>query len=449
MRAWCCCFFLLCNQMAAFVVGPKVAKKGRVVLYSKDHVPLDWPGALVGEAEEETLTVGDAAALIGGTTVGAGILALPTALAKAGFLAGVVTLLGSYVFMVAAALLVAETTSTATRELQRPGLSLLSTSTTALGEEVGNVSGLAYVFIHYALLVAYASQGGAVVSNFLGLSENLGVFLFTIFFGGIVVAAPSAIVDGLNNVLVILVILSFGALAYLTSPQINVERLLAMPTDWSAAFAAAPICILALVFHNVIPVVVTRFKGNRRAVSASVLFGSAIPLVLFLIWTFIVLASVDVVENQDAVLALEANGADIATAVNVFRLSAVATSFFGFYYGLRTFFDDIIKDRYQDLLRQKDLIVPLLILLPPLVFAIALGSDVFLAALDAAGTFGITSLFGIIPAATAYTQRSRSNLPIDTYLPGGYLSLAIVFVLAATVFAEGLIDFLPPLKSLR
>ena len=49
-----------------------------------------------------------AAALIAGTTVGAGVLALPAATAGAGFAASSGVLLGSWVFMAAAGLLVAD-----------------------------------------------------------------------------------------------------------------------------------------------------------------------------------------------------------------------------------------------------------------------------------------------------------------------------------------------------
>ena len=49
-----------------------------------------------------------AAALIAGTTVGAGVLALPAATAGAGFAASTGVLCGSWVFMAAAGLLVAD-----------------------------------------------------------------------------------------------------------------------------------------------------------------------------------------------------------------------------------------------------------------------------------------------------------------------------------------------------
>ena len=436
---------VISGRVSSLVMPQQPGMRRHTLNAKKDDVlvvPADWPTAVSEACDiQDDLSVRDAAALVGGTTVGAGILALPSSLAKAGFVAGTVTLLLSYVFMVTTALLIAETTTTAICELKRPGLGILKTSTVALGDKVGAVSGGAYCFIHYALLVAYNSQGGAVISSVLDTPRWVGVLMFASIFGGLVALAPAKTVDLVNSALVVVVIASFGGIVTLAAPQIDVQRLLAMPTDWSAAFAAVPICVLALVFHNVVPVIVTRFSGDRQRVTQSILLGSAGPLVLFLIWSFVVLASVD--DVTDAVTALETNGADIAVAVNAFSLAAVATSFFGFFYGLQSFLQDVIIDlpNNNDLIRQNaNVVVPLAILVPPVVLALALGSDVFLTALDAAGTFGITLLFGIVPAATAWQQRSRSTVVVPPYLPGGAITLAVVIALAATVFAEGAVD---------
>jgi hypothetical protein len=64
----------------------------------------------VVEAPQPAADMSDAsaAALIAGTTVGAGVLALPAATAGAGFVASTGVLCGSWVFMAAAGLLVAD-----------------------------------------------------------------------------------------------------------------------------------------------------------------------------------------------------------------------------------------------------------------------------------------------------------------------------------------------------
>ena len=61
-------------------------------------------------------------------------------------------------------------------------------------------------------------------------------------------------------------------------------------------------------------------------------------------------------------------------------------------------------------------------------------------ALDAAGTFGITLLFGIIPAACVWRLRRDENSEI--FVPGGDAVLAAMVGLSAFVIGEGALDAL-------
>ena len=65
----------------------------------------------------------------------------------------------------------------------------------------------------------------------------------------------------------------------------------------------------------------------------------------------------------------------------------------------------------------------------------------FLPALDAAGTFGITLLFGIIPAACAYQLRQEDESS-EVFVPGGDAVLAAMVSLSALVIGEGALDAL-------
>ena len=64
----------------------------------------------------------------------------------------------------------------------------------------------------------------------------------------------------------------------------------------------------------------------------------------------------------------------------------------------------------------------------------------FLPALDAAGTFGITLLFGIIPAACVWRLRQDENT--EVFVPGGDAVLAAMVGLSAFVIGEGALDAL-------
>ena len=66
--------------------------------------------------------------------------------------------------------------------------------------------------------------------------------------------------------------------------------------------------------------------------------------------------------------------------------------------------------------------------------------QLFLPALDAAGTFGITFLFGIVPAACVWRLRQDENT--EVFVPGGDAVLAAMVGLSAFVIGEGALDAL-------
>ena len=397
------------------------------------------------------MSVGSAAALVAGTTVGAGVLALPAATRGAGFVASSGVLVASWAFMAVAALLVAETSVGVVCATGRVDLGFLATVRSLCGPRVGSVAGAAYAFIHYALLVAYAAQGGALLAGAVGADPALGAVAFSGVLGGTVAFGSGDVVDAVNNAFVVVVVASFAALLCLGSGEFDAGRLLATSGDAGAAFGAVPISILALVYHNVVPLVATRLKGDRPKIAAAILAGSAVPLVMFLLWNGLILGSVDgdavAAAGGDPVAALvAAEGGAAASAlgptVALFSLSAVVTSFVGFYFGLRTYLRDLfLGDGGGGPLAdaaESEVLLAALVLAPPTLVA-CVDPKIFLPALDAAGTFGITTLFGIIPAVAAYRQREGAA-DGEVYVPGGAATLGAMVAISAAVLGEGVLD---------
>ena len=115
----------------------------------------------------------------------------------------------------------------------------------------------------------------------------------------------------------------------------------------------------------------------------------------------------------------------------------------GFFYGLRSYLRDLLLgdddavDGPRRAVADNDVLLAGLVLVPPTLVA-AVDPKVFLPALDAAGTFGITTLFGIVPAVSAFRMQTRD----DAYVPGGSATLAAMVALSAAVIVEGALDLL-------
>ena len=158
-----------------------------------------------------------ASALVAGTTIGAGILALPTATAPAGFLPSSAALCIAWLYMTISGLLIAELSINRMGETGKQGVGLLEIYKTYLGDGLGRVGSGAYFFLHYAIMVAYISQGGSNLGSFLdtvGLASlsavpGLDQVLFATSIGSLVYFASPSAVERMNNILVLGVVGSF------------------------------------------------------------------------------------------------------------------------------------------------------------------------------------------------------------------------------------------------
>ena len=225
----------------------------------------------------------------------------------------------------------------------------LATVRELLGDDVSRVTGATYAFLHYALLVAYAAQGGGLLAGAVGAPAAAGALVFGAGVGGGVAFGPPKLVDKANDAFCAVVAASFVTLLVVGAGAFDAGRLMSVAPDAKAAFEAVPISILSLVYHNVIPTVSRRLGFDRARIARAVLLGSAAPLVMFIAWNALVQGVVDVGGSADPVAALIAAesgeaGAELSVAVQIFSFSAVVTSFVGFYYGMRGYVKDVLVE---------------------------------------------------------------------------------------------------------
>lgn len=140
---------------------------------------------VTADASDDTNTpsnsqIYSAVALVSGTTVGAGILALPSVAQETGFLPSTGALVGSWLFMLATGCLIAEVSCNLVKtDAKFVNAGILAMSKHLLGEKMAAVTGLFYLFIHYALLVAYIAEAGGIITDTLHINKLLGPLLFT------------------------------------------------------------------------------------------------------------------------------------------------------------------------------------------------------------------------------------------------------------------------------
>jgi len=449
-------------------------------------------GAGFEEEDQHVGTVAGVVALIVGSTVGAGVLALPTATAAAGILPSSGALLGIWTLLLCDALLLAEVNVAIMRERDEDRLyhgrghspvviSLSDMAAATLGEEGKLFTSSLYTFMSLTVLIAYISKASDILSSATGLDVSTAAAIFTVGLGGTLCVGGSKVADKLNQAL------TYGLLAMFLLLVLSG----AFYADWDSASwigsvdavpSTIPIIFLTLVFHDLVPVVCTYLNGDLKKVRRGILIGSTIPLGMFLAWNAVALALVDGKIGADPLKIISEEVGGAATVLlSAFGLSAIGTSFIGTSLGLSEYLmpkiDDVIQnmdeskeksplvrklyeamDVYEgkkaSFLPSTKRVVAFTSMLAVPLFVAQTFPDIFLPVSTFVGAYGMTLMYGVMPPLMAWKMREQSDLhgvcetkqpsfwhcKITELLPGGQLVLSALSASAIAIAASKIHD---------
>ena len=375
-----------------------------------------------------------------GTMIGAGMLAMPLTSAGIGFTFTVVLLVLLWILLTYSALLFVEVYQTAEYDA---GIGTLAAQ--YFGRPGRIIATIVLMIFLYALLSAYVTGGGAILASTLpdfatpDLKMKGSILAFTIFFG-IFVAIGTSFVDALNRFLFITMIAALFIVLGLMIPEIKIDNLMAMPIDKALLISASPVFFTAFGFHGSIPCLNKYLEGDVKALRFSIIVGSAITLVGYLLWQFSthgVLSQSRFLEilNQDPTLngLIEAvrvitGSTIIAAVVKIFSALALITSFLGVALGLLECIDDLLKRAFN--ISANRLSLGFLTFLPPLLFAFFYPEGFILALGYAGQMFAFYAV--VLPAALVWKARHQHpNLPYR--VPGGSGLLLFVSILGIII----------------
>ncbi|CBG88713.1 tyrosine transporter TyrP [Citrobacter rodentium] len=377
--------------------------------------------------------------IVAGTTIGAGMLAMPLASAGVGFGITFALLAGLWGLMCYTALLLLEVYQHVPADT---GLGSLAKR--YLGRYGQWLTGFSMMFLMYALTAAYISGAGellaASLSDWTGraITPAAGVLLFTLVAGGVVCAGTS-LVDLCNRFLFSAKIIFLVLMLTLLMPHIHRVNLLTLPLEQGLALSAIPVIFTSFGFHGSVPSIVSYMGGNIRKLRWVFITGSAIPLIAYIFWQLATLGSIAspvftglLAEHAGLNGLLQAlrevvASAHVELAVHLFADLALATSFLGVALGLFDYLADLFQRRNTPTGRLQ---TGAITFLPPLAFALFYPRG-FVMALGYAGV-ALAVLALIIPSLLAW--RSRKQNPQAAYrVPGGRPALALVFLCGIAV----------------
>lgn len=387
--------------------------------------------------------------IIAGTTIGAGMLALPLASAGLGFTTSTLIMIGMWALMSYTALLMLEVHQYADKSA-----TLHTLAYKLLGRKGQVIASGAMLFLFYALCAAYIAGGGAqlhqkIQSLHIDIAPQIATVIFTFVIAS-VVAIGTHSVDIVNRVLFTAKIIAMAVMLALLLPQVKSHNLLEMPMQQGLIISALPVVFTSFGFHGSIPSIVRYLGLNIPNLKKVMIFGSALPLIVYLLWQLAtqgILSQNELLANTDLTQFINAlsqrlHNPLVGQSVSLFADLALATSFLGVSLGLFDFLADTLRRKATLAGRVQTACVTFI---PPLAFALFYPQGFIMALGYAAIALVILAIF--LPAAMVWQQRKQKATSIqentsDYQVMGGKFSLIIVVVIGVIIILSQLLQMI-------
>ncbi|EKO3398164.1 MULTISPECIES: aromatic amino acid transport family protein [Vibrio] len=389
--------------------------------------------------------------IIAGTTIGAGMLALPLASAGIGFSTSLMIMLALWALMAFTALLMVEIHQYADKDA-----TLHTLAKQILGNKGKWVATFAMLFLFYALCAAYIAGGGAQftnrISEFTGLevSGPTGTLIFTLIVAAVVTIGTGT-VDRVNRLLFAGKMVAMVMVLTFLAPNVSQSYLLSMPLGQGLIVASIPVIFTSFGFHGSIPAIVNYLDGHTPSLRKAIVVGSAIPLVIYVFWQVVTLGVVsqpDLVDNAGlsaliGTLSQTVHQSNLGHVIGIFADLALLTSFLGVSLGLFEFMGDTIRKKDGNMNR---IVASLVTFTPPLMFALFYPQGFIMALGYAAIALAVLAIF--LPLVMVARVRRQANNNDYYQVMGGTPALAITGVVGILIVGAQLLITVGVLPSL-
>lgn len=378
--------------------------------------------------------------IIAGTCIGAGMLALPVAMASGGFIGSCGALILFWLAMALTGLYVLEVNLYLPEESN-----FVSMAKHTLGHPGQIVAWFTYLLLLYSLMAAYLSAGGDLVESAAAAISHVDLQRWLkplpwMVVAGIAIYLGPRTVDRLNRILFLGLVGTYFLMVFFTLPHLRIDYLL--PGKPLSLLAAFPILSTSFGYHVVIPSMRLYLSGAVNNLVRIILLGSFITLVVYLFWDLVIFGTIPVSgplsleaiqhSGQPATkiastLAALSHNMSLVMIIEFFIFFAISTSFIGISLALFDFLADGLKIPRTPLGK---LMVTVFTFIPPLTYALFYPKG-FILALSYAGVF-VAILHGILPAAMAWAGRNR-GLPTQYRAPGGKLGMVLIVLFSLLI----------------
>lgn len=381
--------------------------------------------------------------LIVGTSLGGGMLALPMATAAGGYWHALFLFMTVWAVTLIAAFYILE----ACMYLPE-GSHFVSAARHTWGKKTALLVGGLLWFFLYVLLSGYTAGGSGLVQVLV--EHYHGVWpgwLYTLFFSsvfGLILYRGVSAVDWVNRGLMGLKLLAYIVLVISMAPSTHLNVDAHLPLHHLSG--AILVVVTAFGFGGSVPTVRNYCQSNVSALIKTLVAGSFIPLVCYLLWDWVVQGNIPA-HGEHGLIAMahaphavatltttlasnQASGRLAESAIHWFMSLCVTTSFLAVGIGLVDFIADALSiDR-----NGKYAFLPTVLAVLPPMFVVMVAPGLFMRAIVYAGALCVLLLV-LLPALMVWRGRYVRGLSSDFTVFGGRGLLATIIAMGLILFA--------------
>ncbi len=375
--------------------------------------------------------------LIAATMVGVGMLGLPVATGPGGFIPATMVYLLTWVFMLCTGLLLLEVCTWMPKEAN-----LITMTHRLLGPVGQAICWVVYLFLFFTAMIAHVSGGGSTMGDLINLTfgiqipEGASMIIYVLLFSPVVYLGTKS-VDRFNLFMMMIVLITYLSFVVLSAGHVTLEHL--SYANWSQAWPALPVLFTAFTYQLIIPTLMTYMEQNVKKVRLSIILGTSIPLIVYLVWEFLILGIIPIdklisakAAGQTAVMPLKEllQNPWIFNIGSVFAFFVLTTSYVALSLAFLDFLADGLKVKKEGF---KKIALCLAIFAPPTIIGL-IYPGIFITALEYAGGISCALLFGLLPPVMVWVGRYiKKYKEHDRQLSGGKLMLSVLMLF---VFVE-------------
>ncbi|MDA8561699.1 tryptophan/tyrosine permease, partial [Gammaproteobacteria bacterium] len=347
--------------------------------------------------------------MILGTSVGAGMIALPVVTAYQNFYVSLLLLVFAWFLMTVGAFSLLEV------NLWLPSrTNMISMAEKTIGKFGKSITWIVYLLLLYSLICAYLSGLGDIIQSLLmnvsisiprWSATILGLSLF-----GLIVYRGISSVDIVNRGFMSIKLIAYILLVMLIAKNININ--FALDGDYNWHSGAFMIMLTSFGYAIVVPTLREYLETNLNILKKVILIGSLIPLIIYTFWIFVVQGVITRYGDNGLIHMLNSSESNSLLMNNISHVSNIlwvpgiaklfisicaVTSFLGVSICLSDFLSDGIKIEKKG---RPALIIYSITYIPPLIIVLIF-PGIFITALDYAGILCLILLI-LIPLCMLY-----------------------------------------------